>query len=85
VEQLARHHLGRHEDAAGLPPPHLQHAGLDERLDGLPKRGTADPHLRGELTLGWEAIADVEIARLHLLGDLLNGLLERPAGRDGLE
>ena len=47
--------------------------------------GPADPHLGGQLALGGQPVAGVQVAGLDLLGDLLDGLLEGPASRDGLE
>ena len=85
AQQLARHQLRGDEDAAGLAAADLEHAGLAERLDRLAQGRAADPHLGGQLALGGQPVAGVQVAGLDLLGDLLDGLLERPAGRDGLE
>ena len=85
AQQLARHQLGGHEDAARLAAAHLEHARLGQHLDRLAQGRAADPHLRGQLALGGQAVADVQVAGLDLLGDLLDGLLEGPARRDGLE
>ena len=84
-QQLARNQLGGHEDAARLSSAHLEHAGLGERLDRLAQRRPADAHLRRQVSLGGQAVAGMQVARLDLVGDLLDGFLERPARCHRLE
>ncbi len=79
AQELARDQLRADEDPAGLAAAHVEHAGLGQRPHRLAQGRAADPHLGGELALGGEAVADVQVARLDLLGDLLDGFLERAA------
>jgi hypothetical protein len=85
AQQVARNQLGRHEDATGLAPAHGKHSCLGQHLHGLAQGWAADPHQRGQLALGWQPVAQVKVARLDPLRDLLDGLLEGAARRDGLE
>ena len=84
-DEIARHQLAANEDAARLTAPHLEHAGVDQRLDGLADGRPADLHLRGEIALGRQPVAGVKVPRAHLVGDLLERFLERAARRDRLE
>ena len=85
LDEVARHELAADEDAAGLAAAHLEHAGVDERLDGLANGRPADLHLRGEVALGRQPVAGMQLAGAQLVGDLLERLLERAPRRNRLE
>ncbi len=78
-EQVARDQLGRDEDPAGLAAAHRQHSRLGQHLHGLAQSGAADAHESRELALGRQPVANVKVAGLDPLGDLLDSLLEGTA------
>jgi len=85
VEQAERDHLRFHEHAATRPRADFYHPGIRQNLDRFAHRRPADLHLHGQVALGWQAVPHLQIAGLHNLGDLGDGLLERPARSNRLK
>ena len=65
-------------DKRAFPPLAVRHAQTAQRLKGLPRRHTADPHASGNYLLGGKGLPRLQLAGTNVLQKmLLNLVVER--------